>query len=342
MTLGWENPRIFTSIGLSTPEVFPSEELRQLASGKKKYLPFSKQAAEALESLIKQVRKEYEADIARQGHRDEVLATGASDGVRLDQVEETFVRRIETKWMDINRVFGASKIYDAGYNVIGQQYGLPLGKVNLLGGEEGVGKTRWYTALMLHFAEDLDMKCGVYQGEMDAGEYKGLLMSLCRAMHVNPQRALRNIHVFRQEHHQSHCQKIKELGLQFFVWDSFPMLANSNTKDGIDDIVLDVKAAIRDQCAALMVVHLNERGQIKGNNHVRYMADGNFYMQLEPLFGDGVISLKSGKNRSGKRGEKAWFAHYEEALRVLNASEYNLREQQHNEENAPKKGKKAA
>ncbi len=210
--------------------------------------------------------------------------------------------------------------------VISETFGLPLGQVALMGGEEGAGKTRWYTSLILHLAEDLDMKCGVFQGEMDKGEYKTLLMSLCRSLGVKPKRLMKNVFVFKREHHEGHCQKIKELGLSFFVWDSFPQLAGSNTKAGIDDIVLDVKSAMRGCCAGLMICHLNEKGQIKGNNHIRYMSDDVLVLKREEGFGENVFSVEKEKARSGGRGEKCWYRHLDGCVMRLPSEQYNLQE----------------
>ena len=113
------------------------------------------------------------------------------------------------------------------------------------------------------------------------------------------------------------------MGLDWFVWDSFPMLAGSNTRDGIDDICLDIKNAIRGKCYGLMVAHLNERGQIKGNNHIRYIVDCIYYMMLERLLGEGIFSLVSGKSRQGARGAKAFGKHNNGGINVL-PTEYYL------------------
>lgn len=327
LLLGWKDKRIFHSIGWVTPEVFPQEELRQMAAGTRKHVVFNAPSAERLTNLIKTVRREFEAEVVRQKRRDTALSDGSDDGVSLATIGEHKLIRVKTKWPDINRIFGSSKVYDNTGHAIGREYGIPMGRVALLGGEEGAGKTRWYTSLLLHLTEDLNMRCGVFQGEMSAAEYKELLLNMCRAMGFTPRRALENLFVFKNEHHEVHCQKIKDLGLSFFVWDSFPQIANSTSKADIDDIILDIKQATRGQCAALMVQHLSKEGGIKGNNHLSYMADDLMYLQLERSFGKGddYFSIRKGKARSGGRGEKAWFCHWDDHICVLDAADYNLR-----------------
>jgi hypothetical protein len=162
---------------------------------------------------------------------------------------------------------------------------------------------------------------------MDKGEYKTLLMSVCRSLNFSPKRAMKNIYVFKKEHHEGHCQKIRELGLGFMVWDSFPQLARSNTKAGIDDIVLDVKQAMRGQCAGLMIAHLDKAsGKVKGNNHISYMADDVMILKRQEEFGNDVFSIEKGKARSGGRGEKVWYKHHDGYVLSLPSEQYNLQE----------------
>ena len=340
LLLNWDDSRIFHSVGWATPEVFAEEELRQMAAGTSKHVPYDPAAAYRLKNLIKTARREFEAENTRQSRRDATVEE--EDGVCLEDVDEVPMIRVPTKWHDLNKMFGSTKLYDATNRVIGEEFGLPLGQIALLGGEEGAGKTRWYTSLVLHLAEDLDMKVGVYQGEMDKGEYKTLLTSICRAMGFTPQRAIRNIYVFKKEHHEGHCQKIKELGLGFFVWDSFPQLARSNTKAGIDDIVLDVKQAMRGQCAGMMVQHLDKAtGKIKGNNHISYMSDDVLILRRQEEFGKDVFSIVKEKARSGGRGEKCWYMHSGNGcVMTLPSEKYNLREKVTANVNASKKARK--
>lgn len=324
LLMGWDDGRIFTSVGWATPEVFPQEELRQMAAGTSKYVAYDAAAAYRLKNLIKTTRREWDEEQARQSRRDAANDDG-DDFSCLEDVEEVPVIRVPTKWHDLNRMFGSTKLYDACGGLIGEDFGLPLGQLALLGGEEGAGKTRWYTSLVLHLAEDLDMKVGVYQGEMNKGEYKTLLKSVCQALNFTPKRAMRNIFVTKKEHHEVHCLNIKEHGIGFFVWDSFPQLARSNTKAGIDDIVLDVKNAMRGQCAGLMIQHLDKAtGKIKGNNHISYMCDDVMILRLREEFGKDVFSIEKKKARSGGRGEMCWYMHNQRGfVETLNSDYYN-------------------
>lgn len=326
LLMGWNDNQIFVSVGWKTPEVLETEELRQMAAGTSKYVAYDAAAAYRLKNLIKTVRREFEADVARQNRRDAAID---DDFSCLNDVDEIPITRVSTKWGDLNKMFGSTKLYDVYNNVVAENFGIPLGQIALLGGEEGAGKTRWYASLLLHLAEDLDMPVGVYQGEMNKGEFKTLVMNMCRALGFTPKRAMRNIFTTKKENHEQHCQKIKEYGIGFMVWDSFPQLARSNTKAGIDDIVLDVKNAMQGQCAGLMVCHLDKAtGKIKGNNHISYMADDVLILRRQDEFGKDVFSIEKHKARSGGRGEKCWYAHHPDGyVMTLDSCQYNLNEQ---------------
>lgn len=326
---GMTNQQIYVAVGQDTPEVFPDDHVRQYLSGSTKNIPYNALAEGDLWKLIKTLRKEADASAKRQESRDRILKSGGTPSMNMAEVPfspEPY--RLSTGFDDIDNLFGHTTHYDQHDNIIGHSKGLMLGKLLLLGGEEGVGKTRFYTSLAITLAVRFNKKIGVFQGEMTESDYCRMIRNICRAYHTDPDLALANIWMSRSEHHYDHCQMIQEHKLDLFVWDSFPMLANSRSKEGVDDIVLDIKSATQDQCAGILVAHLNEKGQIKDNSHIRYMGDGSLYMYVASELGEDVFVIVTGKNRQGKRGMKAFGRHNGQALEVLNASVYQPLEEQ--------------
>ncbi len=229
------------------------------------------------------------------------------DGVSFDQIQEVPVTRISTGFRELDLVFGENPLYDATGRVIGASAGPARGKIGLLCGEPGVGKTKYYTAQAIVWTEQMGLKVGIFQGEMTAGEYKELYMSINRANGFVPKN-LANFHVFKSRKHEDHCTAISDLGLDVFIWDSFPYLYKTKTEVDIDNLVENVKNACVGKCVAWMVAHLNEKGKIKGNNRMQYAVDATYLMKKETILGDGVFSIESEKQRQGKPN-KAYCRH---------------------------------
>jgi predicted ATP-dependent serine protease len=332
LTRGWLDDRIHVAVGWDIPEVLESQELREAAIAHFEHptaVPtYDPSKAKEFKTLISQMRKRHAKEIERARRIDEALGTEGRTTVTLEEVEEAYTMRLHTGSNCIDKVFGTSMKYDDQFRVIGSSSGMARGKINLLGGPEGSGKTRLYTSLvqrMVEFPEvngGQEIKVLIFNGEMSKEEYKELYMNMARAAGFSP-RFLDRVILSNSRNLSEHVDAILEYSPDLVIWDSYNMIHEAKTADGIEDIVFYIKKVIGQQTSAMMICQLNERGQIKGNNLIRYLVDGSFYLAMEndpeselPLPVEGRLSITSAKNRTGKRGEKAIVWHFGGEMRV--------------------------
>lgn len=220
----------------------------------------------------------------------------------LAHVPELPVRRTTTMVPELDAVFGRSLDGDTGP---------ALGAFTLLGGQEGMGKTRLYTYAYAMMAA-MGFHVGLAQMEMSAAQYKGLLMNLARANRWSDdavEQALGRIFVTNSRDYHEHLAMVQQHDLSVFVWDSYNMLHGKKTEAWVEQMVFDVKAGIEGRCHAMMICHLNAGGQIKGNGCIRYMVDATMYGTKEPHISPSHISVRMRKNRFGQSDVSAFFRH---------------------------------
>lgn len=319
---GYDNERIFDSVAPS--DAFPEALVRQRRSGSKKHIKFNKKERERLLLLIKVLRSQYNKKQERNNMYDEALRMDAI--VTMDQVKEVPTKRFSTGFVETDQVFGYSTTYDEQYNPISKEEGVPRGKISLIAGAKGVGKTMWYTANALNLIEAYDRKVLVFQKEQSLGEYKETVMNMYRSQGRYPTK-LQNLIVRQDRNNSDQCRLIEQIRPDLVIFDSYNMTHNSETKAGIEDIVFFTKKAIGDHTACWMIAHLNERGTIKGNNHIQYLVDSTLIMRwsekMEPEETGTTSSLKgrfclySDKNRQGPKGIKAFYRHVGHHITVI-------------------------
>jgi hypothetical protein len=247
-----------------------------------------------------------------------------------DQIREIRTTRFSFGRVEVDHVFGSTRTYDSAGHIIAEHWGAPRGKLLLLGGEEGVGKTKWYsdTLIMLLFA---GLRVAVIQMEMEPGEYKNTLMNMHRALGLGETlKNSENLFVMRLHTPEEHAEAIREIHPDIVFFDSFPQIRGNNSKAGIDHIVLDClkPALIEENCCGILIAHLNNEGQIKGNNHIRYMVDGVFRMawadkpetpeeEGNPSLYKNRCKLVAAKNRGGEKGACVYQQHRGDAFAVV-------------------------
>lgn len=342
MDRGWTDDQIFVLIGNThCPEVFEDDEERRHAancSGRAAQLEgggipaYDQEAAHLLRADIRRLRREHQPN--SMAVDDQVVALSA--------VQEAVTNRLPTLIPSLDEMLGSTKRYNDQFEVIGETFGLPLGKLGLLGGEEGAGKTRFYTALAIrlimmhmHLPHEQRVPVVVFQGEMSPEEYKELAMSMCRASGVQLSDEAQcyllcsksRSHTYQTTLVKNGCPVRLPSGQEVLmkprlaIVDSFPMIMGSRSAAGIEDIVFQWKKALGQYCSGLMLAHLNKEGKIKGNNLISYLVDNVYTMRIEQdlnaQHGDGFISITSGKARSGKRNAKVYCRHVRGTMRFL-------------------------
>ncbi len=318
---GYCDERVFVSIGWSTPEVFEVDELREMAAASEVVPDFNKSKRDFLFKKIKALRKKHVREIERQRKIEEALASDGPEVLSIADVEEAYTARISTDNPVVDNVFGRSTRYNSNSEIVGYESGIPRGKLALLGGEEGVGKTRWYVSQALHFCLNKGLKVLVFQFEMSLAEFAELVFNICRASgmivdHELKARLRDNFLVSNRRGTEAQCRLITETRADWVIWDSYKLIPGLSTQDAVEDFVFYVKRALGQHAAGTMVTHLNEKGKITGNGFIRYITDAWFVMKLWPTeegevvgAGDGRFVLESGKNRAGARNQKAVFFH---------------------------------
>lgn len=247
----------------------------------------------------------------------------------MDQIKEIRTTRFSTTFPSIDRVLGRSRIYNEQRDVIGESWGMARGKLIVLGGDPGVGKTTLYTLIAIMLVEYHDLKIVIFQNEMSAGEYKEMVLNMYQQLGLEP-RKLQNIIVEESRTLERQIEVLRVVKPDLAINDSFNLTRepNAQTKKGIEQIILAWKEAIRGHTAALFVAHQNKQGTIKGDNHFDYMVDGIFYMKwaTAPETEEeerhlstcaGRIRLSVGKNRQGASGVFAELRRAGESLCVV-------------------------
>lgn len=228
----------------------------------------------------------------------------------MNDVEESFTNRICIGVPELDAIFGSTQVYEkdaAGqFQLIEELWGIARGKLVCIGGGEGAGKTRLYMTIAIMLIMR-GLKVVVFQLEMTNAELMELAVLICRGHGVElTEEQKSRLYIFgkgdpRNFHPAYQAQVVAEIGPDLAVVDSYWLMKDRRTDDDINKLVDQWKNAIGEVTAAWFVCPLNERGVIKGNNHIRYMTDG--WMALEKTHVDGVVRLKNGKNRNGKPTE---------------------------------------
>lgn len=239
----------------------------------------------------------------------------------IDEIQETQGTLISTGFPWIDAIFSTSYQYDNNGDVVATNVGLPTGKLLLLGGEEGVGKTKFYSTLAVYMLR-LNRKILIFQMEMSVSEYKSFFKQIHRSLgYGDIIRNSCNLRIEDSIQPERQAQIIDEFKPDIVIFDSFPQIYGNNSKRGIDDIVLNKlkPALLRNNTCGIIVSHLNQQGKIKGNNHISYMVDGVFFIEWDRSSPDNkaFCLLKSGKNRGGISGQQVKLKHYKNAMIFL-------------------------
>ena len=244
------------------------------------------------------------------------------DGRLAKDITPTFTRRISTNIPDLDKVFGYSKRYDDAGNVVSIDWGMAVGKVYLLYGQAGTGKTTLYVQLLIKLIEEQGLRVGLGMMEMSAREVMEFIENMYKALGIKPVRLYENLVIFDGTDHVLHCARLKELKLDWMIWDSYSMFDGSGSEKGAKKIVRDIKAAIEGRCCGMIVGHLDEDGKVRGHKKVVDLADSLFVLENCPLLPyetrfdwTNRMTLRGKKNRGGASDELMYLFRYDETLR---------------------------
>lgn len=239
-----------------------------------------------------------------------------------DRIVEAPTERFSSGNEKLDRLFGSTRTYDGHGQVLDEVHGIPRRKIIVLGGEEGVGKTKWYTDLIIDLIDKQNLRAVIGQMEMDGGEYKAMFLQMCRSKGLGSPSWLDRLAFEKSRDIKDHIQVINDFHPDIYVADSFNMIEGHNTRGGIDAIVFGLKEVIiRKGTCAMIVAHLDKKkGTVKGNNRLPYMVDGVSFLKRAnvPIVmseADNLLRIKNrirllnGKNRGGEGGMEVFYEH---------------------------------
>ena len=171
--------------------------------------------------------------------------------------------------------------------------GLPVGGIIALHAEEGTGKTRFATALMLEVNKHSTV--AIVQKEMPPDEYA------VGKNPVNPSMFL-----------ISNDFSINDMPeIDFLVIDSYTMLGLSSDQE-IERFFISLKEKIAHKTCVLIIVQQNSKGDMKGSKSISHLVD----MTLIGSKSDGGFTIKVDKNRYGRSGGIIQLVHTDSSVTI--------------------------
>lgn len=226
---------------------------------------------------------------------------------KLSEIEEQPIRRIQTGNENIDRLFGKSII--DGYD----EYGLPSGKVILISGSRGSGKSRLCTAISGSIS--YSNKVLYFQQEVSKEEFK----NWSKPFDIN----FSNFFISESNKIEEQEEIIYNLMPDVVIVDSLNMIENIKSINKCKEILKKYKdIANKYDITFILIGFLNKAGETKGNNDIEHLVDVICHVRipdLKKIPKDEQINYKGvfifeigGKNRYGQVGGKIYLQHDDE------------------------------
>lgn len=219
-----------------------------------------------------------------------------SEVLKLDEIPDTDIRRIDTKSDEFNRVLGG---------------GIVPGSLTLIGGHPGIGKS----TLLLQIAGN-SSKQGYKVLYISAEESSQQLKIRASRLGLAGGQTVNNIYICTENNLEKIISRVKEIEANIIIIDSIQAIYLPQ----INSIPGSV-SQIRESCSNLMrlakttkipiliVGHINKDGDLAGPKILEHMVDTvlNFEGELEATKNQSFRVLRSIKNRFGSTDEIALF-----------------------------------
>lgn len=221
-----------------------------------------------------------------------------NNAVTLDKVQDKPITRLQLTSERLNWLFGG---------------GLPNGKLILLAGGPGVGKTR----ICISVSSDVTRQGGrvhYFQGEIaDPAEFASM---------VRPTEPIESLFVIDgcTELDQI-AARIKKSKPSLVVLDSIDMLKRSFSSVECRRTMVTLASVAKEaNCPFLLIAHQNKQGDVKGSNDIEYLVDVVCYAnpsdELRLVSKEFDLTIRS-KNRCGPVGRTVMFQHTETGIKEV-------------------------
>lgn len=314
----WTNEEILEAMQKEPDFIGTIEDSREReAAAKRRGIEtpaFDKIARQRLLERIRSVRHNWDK---RMTEIDEIAASlGDGSAVALDDIQDEHIARIQIDNSAVDNIFGDG--LSAG------TFGPVLGKTYLLGGDEGVGKTRlcisWLGSLsdpdrsdVEKLMEERDSKSAViyFQNEVPPATFKQWAQGK-----VKPGSRVMVSDKFRVQEHLALIESKRPLVV--FV-DSLHMIAECDNLSGVIRTLNTYRYhALQHNYALFLICHLNKAGDIAGSKKVPYLVDCVLKAQGGLVPGQFTLGCPK-KNRYGRTGVSILCQHTSEGVVVLNS-----------------------
>jgi len=244
-----------------------------------------------------------------------------SEVQRLDQVSKSLVRRVKTGIFDFDCAYG----YTRGSKSDGEfvcENGFPLKKLSLWSGESGVGKTR----LAIKICAELSRwgrRILYVQNEASASDFNqwAAPFDMCRS----------NCYLTESNDPKEHYRMMLDVLPHVMVIDSLNMLEDEGSPKALRNaLMVWQKASHHVGTHIILIGHQNERGNVKGNNIIKYLVDVICMLRKaeskmpkspslrqiyeESVVGKGIFYIEFVKNRTSKTGMSVIFQHTDKGI----------------------------
>lgn len=227
--------------------------------------------------------------------------------VSIDTVEASDVSRYITGIEDLDWQFGRS--------CFGKQwfYGLPLGRLSLVAGEGGVGKSRWALALTVQVVTQApsnkdDTKVLWFQNEVNSGEFKGWLQG--------KQIPINSVYVCEASDLDTQISEILRVRPKLVIVDSIQMLDEycGGHATGVKKIIDAYRSVVRKiPVHACFLGQYTSDKKIKGGTSLPHAVDTTLTATYGPY--DTQMTLTVMKNRcNGPSGLISTWQHTETGI----------------------------
>jgi predicted ATP-dependent serine protease len=231
---------------------------------------------------------------------------------RLSELSGNDPKRMPTGFKDLDIAYGINRVCDEQGNEILWEVGMPRGRVTILAGAGGVGKSR------------LCMQIGMQMAKGD--QYRSPLTVLYILNEDDPNSLATwvkraegdyDFFVVGSDNRESHKEALIKTHADVVFIDSLTGLEGVNSPNVIREIMKDYKdLAIKHDCHIVLISHLNKAGAVKGNSDITYYPDHTCELRhLEaqkeaPDFSTrGMFYWKFTKNRGSADGSTICFKH---------------------------------
>lgn len=214
----------------------------------------------------------------------------------INEIEAEIVGRASTGCEEIDWLMGYST------DATGTSWGLPQGKLTMVAGQSGVGKSRWSIAMACSLA-NIGIRVLYIQNEVTLGTFAGWVKGRIQS----PQ----NLRVANGRDLSDLTETIKKETPQVVFLDSINQMNEfgSGSKTNITAILEGDNGTegLNDLCRRIgvhlfFISHLNQDGSVKGSTTLIHLID--IVLKVVPAGIDGHFVVKLGdKHRCGRVGQ---------------------------------------